>query len=85
MRLFLNLYKNKRDNTGLQEGQSINGDCEERVHSIRFLGVQISDDLSTTVNTTAVVKKAQQRLHFLRVLRRNNLEERLLVTSTGPP
>ena len=52
----------------------------ERVHSIRFLGVQMSDDLSWTANTTAVVKKAQQRLHFLRVLRRHNLEEKLLVT-----
>ena len=31
-------------------------------------------------NTAAVVKKAQQRLHFLRVLRRNNVGEKLLVT-----
>ena len=38
----------------------INGECVERVHSFRFLGVQISDDLSWTVNTTAVVKKTQQ-------------------------
>uniref|UniRef100_A0A1A8H0B6 Alkylated DNA repair protein AlkB homologue 8 N-terminal domain-containing protein n=1 Tax=Nothobranchius korthausae TaxID=1143690 RepID=A0A1A8H0B6_9TELE len=47
---------------------------------MRFLGVVVSDDLSWSANTTAVSKKAQQRLHFLRVLRRNNLEERLLVT-----
>ena len=57
----------------------IHGDCVERVSSIRFLGVQLSEDLSWTANTTAAVKKAQQRLHFLRVLRRNNLEEKLLV------
>uniref|UniRef100_A0A1A8UVY9 Alkylated DNA repair protein AlkB homologue 8 N-terminal domain-containing protein n=1 Tax=Nothobranchius furzeri TaxID=105023 RepID=A0A1A8UVY9_NOTFU len=51
---------------------------------MRFLGVVVSDDLSDdlswSANTTAVSKKAQQRLHFLRVLKRNNLEERLLVT-----
>ncbi|XP_071353023.1 uncharacterized protein [Trachinotus anak] len=58
----------------------IHGDCVERVHTMSFLGVQISDDLSWTANTSAVERKAQQRLHFLRVLRRNNLEERLLVT-----
>uniref|UniRef100_A0A1A8FSH0 Alkylated DNA repair protein AlkB homologue 8 N-terminal domain-containing protein n=1 Tax=Nothobranchius korthausae TaxID=1143690 RepID=A0A1A8FSH0_9TELE len=58
----------------------IHGNCVERVHSMRFLGVQISDDLSWTANTMAVVKKAQLHLHFLRVLRTNNLEERLLVT-----
>lgn len=58
----------------------IHRDLVERVHSIRFLGVQMADELSWSANTTAVVKKAQQRLHFLRVLRRNHLEEKLLVT-----
>jgi len=47
----------------------ISGERVERVHMFRFLGVQISDDLSWTHNITAVIKKAQQRLHFLRVLR----------------
>ena len=36
--------------------------------------------VSWSANISAVVKKAQQQLHFLRVLRRNNLEEKLLVT-----
>lgn len=58
----------------------INGECVERVHDFRFLGVQISDDLSWTSNILAVIKKAQQRLHFLRVLRKNNLDQRLLLT-----
>ena len=57
----------------------INGECVERVHTFRFLGVQISDDLTWTANITAVIKKAQQRLHFLRVLRRNNLDRELLL------
>ena len=57
----------------------INGKCVERVHTFRFLGVQISDDFSWTHNTTAVIKKAQQHLNFLRVLRRNNLDNKMLL------
>lgn len=57
----------------------INGNQVETVHSFRFLSMQICDDLSWSVNITAVVKKAQQQLRFLRVLRKNNLEEKLLV------
>ena len=51
----------------------INGDCVEKVHTFKFLGDNLSDDLSWSVNTSEKVKKAQQRLHFLRVLRKNNL------------
>ena len=58
----------------------INGVSMERVPHFKFLGAHISEDLSWSANTTAAVKKAQQRLHFLRILRRNNLEEKLLVT-----
>lgn len=57
----------------------INGDCVERVESFRYLGVHIAADLYWTTNTTAVVKKAQQRLHFLKVLWRENLNPQLLV------
>ena len=46
----------------------INGDCVERVSTFKFLGTHISEDISWSANTSAVVKKAQQRLHFLRVL-----------------
>lgn len=42
----------------------------ERVSSTKFLGVHISEDLSWTTNTASLVKKAQQRLYFLRKLRR---------------
>ncbi|KAL0173817.1 hypothetical protein M9458_029785, partial [Cirrhinus mrigala] len=58
----------------------INGECVERVHTFRFLGVFISDNISWTVNTTAIIKKAQQRLYFLRVLRKYNLDSSLLLT-----
>ena len=58
----------------------INGDCEERFSVFRFLGTHISVDLSWTTNTTTVVKKEQQGLYILRILMKNNLEERLLVS-----
>lgn len=56
---------------GITEGQPllIYGDDMERVPDLHFLGVQ---------NTT-IVKKMQQRLNFLRVLRSNNLPQKLLV------
>lgn len=58
----------------------INGECVEQVESFKFLGVLISADLSWSINTSELVKKAQQQLHFLRVLRREHLNTQLLVT-----
>lgn len=52
---------------------TINGSAVESVKSTKFLGVHITDDLTWTTNTTALVKKAQQRLHFLRRMRRASL------------
>ena len=52
----------------------------ERVHTLRFLGVLISADISWSENIKAVCKKAQQRLHFLRVLRKYNPNSNLLLT-----
>ncbi|XP_073340808.1 uncharacterized protein [Pagrus major] len=45
-----------------------------------FLGNVISANVSWSADTSAVIRKAQQRLHFLRVLRRRNVCEKLLVT-----
>uniref|UniRef100_A0A3P9IZQ4 Reverse transcriptase domain-containing protein n=1 Tax=Oryzias latipes TaxID=8090 RepID=A0A3P9IZQ4_ORYLA len=58
----------------------INREHVERVHTFKFLGIIISADLSWTANTTAIIKKAQQRLHFLRVLRKNKINTNLLLT-----
>uniref|UniRef100_A0AAX7T1V1 Alkylated DNA repair protein AlkB homologue 8 N-terminal domain-containing protein n=1 Tax=Astatotilapia calliptera TaxID=8154 RepID=A0AAX7T1V1_ASTCA len=57
---------------------SINGECVERVSSFKFLGVHIDTDLQWSSNTSAVLKKAQQRLHFLRILRKMDLKKELL-------
>lgn len=66
----------------------INGDRVERVHTFTFLGAHISDVLCWSANTSEIVKKTHQPPHFLRVLRENNRECKLLVdwwnlTSTG--
>lgn len=51
---------------------------EERVDSFKFLGVHISEDLSWSLNTSHLIKKAQQRLFVLRTLRHNRLPQDLL-------
>ena len=57
----------------------INGEVVEQVPAFKFLGTMISNDLSWDVNSTAIVKKCQQRLHFLRQLKKLRLNMNLLV------
>ncbi len=45
-----------------------------------FLGIHMEDNLTWSVNTTNVNKKAQQRLYFLRILRKYQLTQNLLVS-----
>ena len=56
----------------------VNGDSSERVDCFKFLGTIISD-LAWENNTDAVVKKAQQRLFFLRQLKKFGLRREILV------
>ena len=76
LELVIDFSRNKKDIPPL----IIKGERVERVSSARFLGVHIEEDLTWNVNTTEILKKAQQRLYFLRVLRGNNISERLLVS-----
>ncbi len=48
------------------------------VESFRFLGTTISQDLKWDNHIDSIVKKAQQRLYFLRQLRMFNLPQKLL-------
>ncbi len=57
----------------------------ERVSSTKFLGVHITEDLTWTTNTMSLSKKAQQRLHFLRRLKRASLPHPSSPHSTGAP
>jgi hypothetical protein len=58
----------------------INGEIVERVEDFKFLGTYISQDITWATNTTALVKKAQQRLYFLRSLNKINLSQKLLLS-----
>ncbi|KAL2095604.1 hypothetical protein ACEWY4_007752 [Coilia grayii] len=49
---------------------SMRGETVEVVQSFGFLAVYLSQDLSWATNTSAVVKKATQRLHFLWILKK---------------
>ncbi len=50
----------------------------ERVSSFKFLGVHITEDLTWSAHTDAVLKKAHQRLFFLRQLRKFGTSPRIL-------
>ncbi|KAI3366460.1 hypothetical protein L3Q82_000594 [Scortum barcoo] len=58
----------------------INNSAVEVVSSTKFLGVHITDDLTWSVNSASLVKKAQQRLHFLRRMKRAHLPPPILTT-----
>ncbi len=50
----------------------------ERVTSFKFLGVHITEDLTWSAHTDAVLKKVHQRLFFLRRLRKFGSSPRIL-------
>jgi hypothetical protein len=50
----------------------------ERVISLKFLGVHISENLTLTHHTDTITKTARQQLFFLRRLRRFNMDTRIL-------
>ncbi|XP_073772777.1 uncharacterized protein [Danio rerio] len=69
----------RKGRTGSHDPIHINGMAVEPVSSFKFLGTHISKDLSWTTNTSSLVKKAHQRLFFLRQLNKNQLSSAILV------
>lgn len=84
--LLLNVSKTKEIVVNFQRGHAqhhpltIDGAEVERVYSTKFLGVHISEDLSWTTNTASLAKKAQQRLYFLRKLKRASATPPIMTT-----
>ncbi|KAL0186167.1 hypothetical protein M9458_017837 [Cirrhinus mrigala] len=74
--LIVDFRKGRR---GSHEPIHINRMAVEPVSSFKFLGTHISEDLSWTTNTSSLVKKAHQRLFFLRTLKKNQLSSAILV------
>ncbi|KAK3565148.1 hypothetical protein QTP86_000363 [Hemibagrus guttatus] len=52
--------------------------AELKMLSFKYLRFHISEDLNWTLNTTQLVKKAQQRLYFLRRLRKFDMSPKIL-------
>uniref|UniRef100_A0A3P9KN81 Reverse transcriptase domain-containing protein n=1 Tax=Oryzias latipes TaxID=8090 RepID=A0A3P9KN81_ORYLA len=84
--LLLNVGKTKEIVVNFQRGNTqhlpliIDGTAVERVSSTKFLGVHISEDLSWTAHTTSLAKKGQQRLYFLRKLKRSGASPAIMTT-----
>ncbi len=58
----------------------ISGTTVERVSSFKYLGVNISEDLTWTTHIQTQVKKARQRLYHLRQLRKFRVSPAILKT-----
>ncbi|XP_061616445.1 alpha-1,3-mannosyl-glycoprotein 2-beta-N-acetylglucosaminyltransferase b isoform X2 [Phyllopteryx taeniolatus] len=48
------------------------------VETFKFLGITVSQDLKWATNINSVLKKAQQRMYFLRLLRKHGLPPEML-------
>ncbi|KAK3535309.1 hypothetical protein QTP70_007661 [Hemibagrus guttatus] len=84
--LSLNVEKTKDMVVDLRRAQSdhsplnIDGSNVEIVKSTKFLCVHLAEDLTWSLNTSTITKKAQQRLYFLRWLRKAHLPPLILTT-----
>ncbi|KAI4874534.1 hypothetical protein NFI96_008032 [Prochilodus magdalenae] len=56
------------------------GSTVEIVKSTKFLGVHLAEDLTWSLSTSTITKKAQQHLYFLRRLRKANVPPTILIT-----
>ncbi|KAK3511896.1 hypothetical protein QTP70_027484 [Hemibagrus guttatus] len=84
--LLLNTSKTKELNVDFrrEKGRThdpihINGMAVESVSSFKFLRIHISEDLSWTINTSSLFKKAHQCLFYLNTLKKNHLSSTILV------
>jgi hypothetical protein len=57
----------------------INGQAIESVECFKFLGAIISEDLFWTRSTDSIISRAQQRLYFLRQLKKFRLSKPMLL------
>ncbi|XP_062919526.1 uncharacterized protein LOC134354537 [Mobula hypostoma] len=59
---------------------NIDDSSVEIVKSTKFLGVHLAENLTWSLDTSSIAKKAQQRLYFLRRLRKVHLPHPILTT-----
>ncbi|KAI4876114.1 hypothetical protein NFI96_026138 [Prochilodus magdalenae] len=74
--MVVDFRRTRRDHSPIH----IDGSTVEIVKSTKFLGVHLAEDLTWSLNTSTITKKAQQRLYFLRRLRKAHLPPPILTT-----
>lgn len=72
-----------RRRKGVHPPLTVNGESVEQVASFNFVGTQIWDDLTWTGNMSMLVKKGQQRLHFLHSNRQKKKIEIYIIIRAG--
>ncbi len=89
---YLNVSKTKELFVDFRKSQQrpytplmISGTPVERVSSFKYLGVNISEDLTWTTHIQTQVKKARQRLYHLRQLRKFRVSLTILKTFYSGP
>ncbi|KAK3557694.1 hypothetical protein QTP70_034108, partial [Hemibagrus guttatus] len=81
--LSLNMEKMKEMDVDFRKAQSNHSPLNinvEIVKSTKFLCVHLVEDLTWSLNTGSITKKAQQRLYFLRRLRKAHVSPLILTT-----
>ncbi|KAI4892928.1 hypothetical protein NFI96_014174 [Prochilodus magdalenae] len=84
--LCINIKKTKEMIVDFRRGRHahlplhVGGSAVEVVSSYRYLGVHLSNNLTWSNNTSSLVRKAHQRLYFLRRLRRAGLGSSVLTS-----
>ena len=73
--IVIDFRKNKHPVTPL----TINGENVEQVKSFKFLGTTISEDLKWECHVTGSIKKANQRIFFLRQLKKFRVNQNILL------
>ncbi|KAI4894685.1 hypothetical protein NFI96_032407 [Prochilodus magdalenae] len=74
--MVVDFRRTRRDHSPLH----IDGSTVEIIKSTKFLGVHLAEDLTWSLNTSTITKKAQQRLYFLRRLRKAHPPAPILTT-----
>ncbi|KAI5626137.1 hypothetical protein C0J50_14127 [Silurus asotus] len=78
--LSLNIAKTKDMVVDFRKAQSDHSPLIIDRSSMEFLGVHLAENFTWSLNTSSITKKAQQRLYFLRRLRKTYLPPPILTT-----
>ena len=58
---------------------TIQGSAVERVHNYKYLGTTVCNSLDWSSNVTLLRKKCNQRMYFLRMMRKMHVDKTILI------